>query len=114
VIIAWVFFRAQTFSGAGRILEAMFTSSHRIPETDRLFWNSGLQLEMGIVACVVLGMIACLAPNSNRIGEAALQIYRRNDRVCFGMMGASFCIAAFLVVINATRLSSSPFIYFNF
>jgi alginate O-acetyltransferase complex protein AlgI len=114
VIIAWVFFRAQTFSGAGRILEAMFTSSHRIPEIDRLFWNSGLQLEMGIAVCVVLGIIACLAPNSNRIGEAALQIYRRNDHVCFGMMGVSFCIAVFLVIINATRLSASPFIYFNF
>ena len=114
VVVAWVFFRAQTFSGAGRVLEGMFLPDSNANRVHRLLWNSGLQLETGAVACIVLAAIACVAPNSNRIGEAALHVCRRDDRVCFSMMGAAVCIGAFLVLMNATRSSSSPFIYFNF
>jgi alginate O-acetyltransferase complex protein AlgI len=114
VVIAWVFFRAQTFSGAGRVLGGMFLPDGNTSQVHRLLWNSGLQLETGAVACIVLAAIACVAPNSNRIGEAALHVCRRDDRICFSMMGAAVCIGAFLVLMNATRSSSSPFIYFNF
>jgi alginate O-acetyltransferase complex protein AlgI len=116
VIVAWAFFRAQTFSGASLVLQGMLGTTagavhHGI---DPLFWNAGLSPQRALASCLVLGAIAFLAPNSNRIGEATLLECRRSELKRFWIMGVAASLATFLVVVNGTRASVSPFIYFNF
>ena len=62
-----------------------------------------------------LAAIACLAPNSNRIGTA-LHKQCENSPWTRGFLGGAAAAALLLlvVVINTARDSISAFIYFNF
>jgi alginate O-acetyltransferase complex protein AlgI len=116
VIVAWVFFRATTFSGATSILQGMAgTAALSVTQgIHPLLWNAGLDPERGIACCLVLGVIAFLMPNSNRIGIKALAVCQRSLSTRAWLMGFSFAAALLLIVVNATRSTVSPFIYFNF
>jgi alginate O-acetyltransferase complex protein AlgI len=113
VIVAWVFFRAETFGGADRMLRGMAGLN---PESaaHALLWNAGLQLSAGAWWCGLLGCIAFLAPNSNAIGSRLLQACRGGRRACALIGGAGLAAALSLILVNTARDSVSAFIYFNF
>lgn len=116
VVVAWVFFRAPTFSSAGRILVAMATPPvpGGLPETNPMLWNAGLDLNTGLVTCLALGAIAVFAPNSNRIGEVIREGCERAFSRRAALLGGATMLAVLLVVMNEVRESVSAFIYFNF
>jgi alginate O-acetyltransferase complex protein AlgI len=113
VMVAWVFFRAETLPGACRTLQGLIT----MPATDGvqpLLWNAGLQPAVGAWWCMVLGLLAFTAPNSNRIGTALHALVRRGA-IRRGIVGGMAAAAVLmLVTVNAARDSVSAFIYFNF
>ncbi len=114
VIVGWVFFRAESFSAAGRILAGMTSLSHLSDRPHVLLWNAGLDTARGWTWCVALGALAFLCPNSNRIGEALLARCRAQPMLCATLAGIALSMAALLVFINETREAASAFIYFNF
>ena len=117
VIIAWVLFRAETLQGASRMLQSMIwphsaATASAPAYAHVLLWNAGLSLPAGWLWCGLLSAIACLMPNSNRIGN---QLQAQNSLPSRAIVsGASFAAVAFLLVVNTMRDSVSAFIYFNF
>jgi alginate O-acetyltransferase complex protein AlgI len=119
VVVAWVFFRAETLGGALRIVQGMAGQVVTTPRAAEagiqpLLWNAGLQLTVGWVCCAVLAAIAVLAPNSNVIGEWLRQRATTSTAWAAWLGGAGLCTVAFLIVLNTARDSVSTFIYFNF
>jgi alginate O-acetyltransferase complex protein AlgI len=113
VIVAWVFFRSETFTGSLRMLQGM-AGVNGVDAVQPLLWNAGLRGSTGMVWCAALAAIAFLAPNSNRIGEALLAAVRLRTNVRAVVFGFALCTGLFLVLLNTARDSVSPFIYFNF
>jgi alginate O-acetyltransferase complex protein AlgI len=113
VVVAWVFFRAETHDGAMRILAGMIGARATGAEHPML-WNAGLQLQTGLSWCVFLGAIACLAPNSNRIGTWLLERPTAIVPMRGFLAGSAASAVLLLLVINVARDSVSAFIYFNF
>ncbi len=115
VIIAWLFFRAESFDGAVRMLQGLVGMNDPAPTgMHSLLWNAGLQLDAGYIWCAMLGGVAFMLPNSNRIGSSILEL-ARNHRTARGWIGGAALTASFLLVmINTARDSVSAFIYFNF
>jgi alginate O-acetyltransferase complex protein AlgI len=115
VVVAWVFFRADTLTGAVRIVEAMFTwSVAQGPEQRVHFWNAGLHASTGAGWCLVLGAMALLARNSNLIIASLAPRLARATRIRPAVTGAAITAAAMLLLVNVTRSTVSAFIYFNF
>lgn len=115
VIVAWVFFRAESFDGADRMLQGMAGMSITAEAgIHALLWDAGLQLDAGFMWCAMLGAIAFIMPNSNRIGSLVLELCHNHPtaRGCIG--GVAPVVSLILVVINTARDSVSAFIYFNF
>ncbi len=113
VVVAWVFFRAQTFGGAWRMLMAM-GGAPAAADPGQLLWNAGLAAPAGMWWCVVLAAIALSPVNSNRIGERVRAAAHRASRHNALLGGGALCAAMLLVVVNTARDSVSAFIYFNF
>ncbi|TVT75575.1 MAG: MBOAT family protein [Denitromonas halophila] len=114
VIVGWVFFRAESFGAAGRILSGMTNLAIPLDGPHALLWNAGLDTVRGWTWCLILGALAFLCPNSNRIGEALLSRTRAQPRFCATLGGVGLSLAVLLVFINETRSAASAFIYFNF
>lgn len=114
VVVAWVFFRAVTLEGAGRVLGAMAGWHSGPSEPPVLLWNAGLHPGVGWLWCAALIVLALLAPNSNRLGDAVHARFAasRGWRDLLG--AAAIALAIFLVVVNSARQAVSAFIYFNF
>ncbi len=113
VVMAWVVFRAETFAGSLAMLRSMATfagSTSPLP----LLWNAGLSATTGAAWCVMLSLVACMAPNSNRIGMRVLAALRGNAWLRMFAAGGALAAVGLLVLINATRSTVSAFIYFNF
>jgi alginate O-acetyltransferase complex protein AlgI len=119
VMLAWVFFRAETFSSAMLMLRAMLGGG----TTDVQLWNAGLDAGRGWWLCALCGALAFLAPNSNTIGER-LRVWLASTATAAAathvaaaraaIAGAALTLTVFLLLINALRDSISAFIYFNF
>lgn len=114
VVAAWVFFRAESFGGAGRMLRGMSGLGGVAAGPHPLLWEAGLQLSTGGWWCAALGALAFLAPNSNRIGSYLLEVCRDHVTMRGLIGGAALAAALLLVVLNTARDSVSAFIYFNF
>lgn len=113
VCVAWVVFRAETLSGAGLILRGM-SHPQAVDPVQALLWNAGLGLWQGGLWCAVLGAMAFLAPNSNRIGHQVRRLCKSQPAARALLCGASVSAVAFLLALNLLRDSVSAFIYFNF
>ena len=113
VVIAWVFFRAETLPGAQRMLWGMM-GIHSVDGPHPLLWNAGLYWEVGTMWCGALAALAFVAPNSNRIGTRILERVRQHQFARRLIGAGALVIVLMLVVINAARDSVSAFIYFNF
>lgn len=116
VVLAWVFFRAETFDGAMRIVGAMLGLSRPAdaPPTAVLLWNAGLRADVAAGWVLALGAMATMLPNSNAIGERVLALARRNVGLRGLAAGAALVACVMLVVLNTARDAVSAFIYFNF
>lgn len=116
VVVAWVFFRAETFGAATRVLSGMLSIPQLgLPaQAHRLLWNAGLDPLVGVVICAVLATVVLFAPNSNLIGEKMLALSDRWRLGRAALFGFAAVLVVFLVVLNESRDSVSAFIYFNF
>lgn len=113
VVVGWVFFRAESFGGAQRILAAMAGRGASALELEML-WNAGLQVHTALWWCAVLGGAAALSPNSNRIGTKVQATLQHPSLLRAAIATAAALGVAFLVLLNTARESVSAFIYFNF
>lgn len=113
VMVAWIFFRAETLPGSLRMLQGLIGS---MPSdgVHTLLWNAGLQPSVGALWCGVLGAIAFLVPNSNRIGTLIHERVRHSAFTRGAIGSLAGAAALMLVLINTARDSVSAFIYFNF
>lgn len=116
VVVAWVFFRATSFSGAIRILESMGKPelAYSFNTIHPLLWNQGLHPEIGLLFCILLGATAFFLPNSNRIGDFILQCCKQQIALRPVIIGMTCTFGTLLIIINSLRASTSAFIYFNF
>lgn len=114
VIVAWVFFRAETMHGAWRILQAMAGRTSAPADAGAMLWNAGLHADVAWRWCALLGVAVVGLPNSNRLGARLLEIAasRASGQALVGGIALTAAIA--LVVLNTMRDSVSAFIYFNF
>lgn len=113
VIVAWVFFRAETFSGAGRLLAGM-VGQNANASIHAVLWNAGLQMSTGAWWCFALSVIAVATPNSNRLGLQLLEFCRGRSLSSAYVAGVAIAAVLSLVLVNTARDSFSAFIYFNF
>lgn len=113
VIVAWVVFRAETLTGAMNILGSMAEPAMGA-YTHTLLWNDGLHASSGTAWCCVLGLIACLAPNTNQIGDYLMRRCTSHTNTLRVILGANITTVIFLLLVNSMRDSVSAFIYFNF
>ena len=120
-IVAWVFFRAEHLAGALRMVQGMLGIGVGLGlglgpagGVQPMLWDAGLHLGTGAAWCVVLGAIALLPVNSNRIGHMLIGACTRYPAVRSIVALSAVCMALFLVLINTARESVSAFIYFNF
>ncbi|EHR73436.1 putative membrane protein involved in D-alanine export [Burkholderiales bacterium JOSHI_001] len=113
VVVAWVLFRANTFSGALQVLRGMAGLNPPMQHAP-LFWNAGLSVAGGALWCAACGAVALLAPNSNAIGQMLLQRCRDHAVARCLVAGAALALVALLLLVNANRGGVSAFIYFNF
>jgi alginate O-acetyltransferase complex protein AlgI len=116
VLVAWVFFRATSFSTATHLVAAMFTpgAAYSLDTIHPLLWNQGLRPDTGLLWCGLCAGLAFFPFNSNQMGESVMQICRRQGHYGPVIMGAALTLGVLLVVINGLRTSVSAFIYFNF
>ncbi|MBK9234555.1 MAG: MBOAT family protein [Rhodoferax sp.] len=114
VVVAWVFFRAETLSGAMQIIHAMFSWPGAAQQAPAHFWNQGLHLQAGAIWCLALGLAALFAPNSNRIVQWLSDRFVQPTALRSATTGAALTLVAMLLVVNVTRSTVSAFIYFNF
>jgi alginate O-acetyltransferase complex protein AlgI len=116
VIIAWVFFRATTFSAAIRILTAMtgFGSTTAGNGVHELLWDAGLPAARGAALCLILATVALWPINSNRVGEWLLNRGTTSLSMRAALGSAALAAGLLLILINTARDGSSAFIYFNF
>lgn len=114
VVVAWVFFRAETLPGALRMLDAMRGHEAATVEAGRLIWNAGLQASIGWGWVAALSALAVWAPNSNRIGERVRSAFAQRDGRWASWGAAGLVGTLFIALVNNARDSVSAFIYFNF
>jgi alginate O-acetyltransferase complex protein AlgI len=118
VVVAWVFFRAETLTGALALLKAMVGvgagAEMASGVSHGLLWAAGLHMNVAWSWCLALGAWAAWAPNSNRVGlwlqrELAARVSWRS-----WALGFSVSLILVLMLVNLARDSVSAFIYFNF
>lgn len=114
VVVAWVFFRAQTLAGAGKMLLGLTGAVHAMAGLDPALWNAGLQPGVGLAWVAVLGFVALALPNSNWLGERVRERFATARDLRVGLGAAALLTALLLVLLNTARESVSAFIYFNF
>lgn len=114
VVVAWVFFRAESFAGAGRMLAGMVGFGDSTPLTDP---GPGFAFA---IAVLVLAMVAPNAIELTRRWRPALDTREhvgprgRQWRPTVGWTAATACVAA-IAAFQMYRLGDlSAFIYFNF
>ncbi len=126
VVLAWVFFRAETFNGASLMLQAMFGYTQFVSiET----WNEIIP-NADLVPYAILAMtaIVVILPNSiefTRKYRPVLDTAKEIGKPFFGLgninwsprpiWGAAFTVVTLVSVIQIYRLNDlTEFIYFNF
>jgi alginate O-acetyltransferase complex protein AlgI len=116
VVVAWVFFRATTFEGAGRILQGMIKPASICRAADCFEQDfRGLAVPptsfgylaafFGVGFCIVW-----LLPNSQ---DSSQHLNGIRSNAAWTIGGALLFVIALLAIINASH-RTSEFIYFNF
>ncbi len=126
VIIAWVFFRAETFDGAILVLEGMagLTRFHQVSLWDPILSDTGLFWSQ----CFILAIVVLFAPNAIELVRKYRPVVdmhqiaaglRALGQTAFWRPSPAWSVAGFTValtgIIQLYRLDDlTEFIYFNF
>lgn len=112
--ITWVFFRAQSFADARKVLGAMFS----IPTlTSEKWWRikyylTGFNVSSNTFYSLIILVILCVTlPNSTEILKKLVLIKNKNIVVIISLLLA---IVTFLLLAKIVIIPYSEFIYFNF
>jgi D-alanyl-lipoteichoic acid acyltransferase DltB (MBOAT superfamily) len=127
VVVAWVFFRAETFEAALIMLHAMTSVgdlqlpmqlSGRLGSLESLLleWGFGLDGQYVIhpkvwivgLPLIVFSMILLVMPNSNQIADHCMQLIRKH----MTLFSLFLAIVAAIAVLSLGRVSE--FLYFQF
>jgi alginate O-acetyltransferase complex protein AlgI len=111
VMLAWVFFRAETLPGALSMLSMMAGIETKGELVDVVYVTKALKW------CIPLLIISFIAPNSKRITDYLEQLLASQNSLLFRRK--TFFLAAvtlsFMFLFSVTTISSmSEFLYFNF
>lgn len=104
-VIAWVFFRATTSSGAISMIQSM------------LLGGEGMQIIMSSTTFLVMvfaALIAFLAPNTKQISEAFNHLGVTLKFLKTAAYGVFAGMAGAVAYLGGQSLTQSPFLYFNF
>lgn len=119
VSIAWVFFRAETFSSAYKIICGMFTPSNGFSGNRFFDVNNttlfGIDMGLGFQQFIIFVLLfVCLfCKNSVQIQEKIVNIHENSLKYNF-IFGFSIFMLIVTSLIVVGKSSSSGFIYFNF
>ncbi|MFT5852390.1 MAG: alginate O-acetyltransferase complex protein AlgI [Colwellia sp.] len=111
VMLAWVFFRAETLPGALSMLSMMAGIETKGELVDVVYVTKALKW------CIPLLLISFIAPNSKKITDYLEQLLASQNSLLF--RGKTVVLAAvtlsFVFLFSVTTISSmSEFLYFNF
>ena len=106
-VVAWVFFRATTTTGAFSMVQSMFGFS---PE-DAVILRANIQTTLWIA---LAAFAAFLLPNTKNISEAFQKGLLQRSTAVLCSLGTVSGIAAALAFLASLSLTQSPFLYFNF
>ena len=115
VIIAWVFFRAESFASGTTMLGGMFGLNGfagwqpATAELSRLLGYDEMLLAPVSLICLG-GLIVWAMPNSQQLVAKAEELISSRR---WSLMGASAVLTCFIMAIHSSQ-GVSPFIYFNF
>ena len=115
VIIAWVFFRAESFASGTAMLGGMFGLNGfagwqpAAAELSRLLGYDEMLLAPVSLICLG-GLIVWAMPNSQQLVAKAEELIESRR---WSLMGASAVLTCFIMAIHSSQ-GVSPFIYFNF
>ena len=106
-VVAWVFFRATTTTGAVSMVQSMFgfTSENAISQ----FANLQTTLWM-----VLAALAAFLLPNTKEISEIFQKDLLKRSSAALCGLGTLSGFAAAFAFLSSLSLTQSPFLYFNF
>ena len=117
VMVGWVFFRAETFAGAGSFLRAMAGFGHGDPRV----YHPGLYLDASVGLALLLGVVVStpvLPALARRVEEGLAMAPDLWAAFCrAGLRTGSAAATSGLVALSAAKLLSggpNPFIYFRF
>jgi D-alanyl-lipoteichoic acid acyltransferase DltB (MBOAT superfamily) len=122
VMVAWVFFRATSFSGAWHILGSMFDPAGIIaltsnwPTFERAYFGLAVPPNDWSTCFGFLGAgcgIAFLAPNTQTLARSHWMQHCMSGRTGAAVLGFLLAVGLLLLAINASH-GASEFIYFNF
>jgi D-alanyl-lipoteichoic acid acyltransferase DltB (MBOAT superfamily) len=110
VVVAWVFFRAETFGGSANMLAGMF-AGHAAVEAQLA--------DLAMASYIALGLaIAFLAPNSQQLltgaGERIVARLRAPRPFLEGVHAGSLLFVIAALVVISVSWGGNEFIYFNF
>jgi len=110
VVVAWVFFRAESFGGAANMLGGMFAGKAEV---------DAQLADLHTEAYIVIGLlIAFLAPNSQQlltgVGERLASRFNAPRPFLQGMHAGSLIFVITALVLISVSWGTNEFIYFNF
>ena len=106
-VVAWVFFRATTTSGALSMIQSLFGFTH----ADAINISASLQTSLWIALAAVSAFIL---PNTREISQLLQEArVKRPNTVLYGLGTLSGVSGAFAFLASLS-LTQSPFLYFNF
>ena len=112
--ITWIFFRAQNFSDAQKVINAMFSAPLF---ENKEWWRIKFYLtdfttkSNDFYALLLLILICAITPNSNWLLQKISQI--KNKKI-LSIMGIVMALVTFLLLSKMVIIPYSEFIYFNF
>jgi len=106
-VIAWVFFRATTTSGALSMIQSMFGFS----PVGALEHKANIQT---ILWVALAALSAFLLPNTKDMSELFQKDLLKRSSVILCGLGTVSGLAAAMAFLSSLSLTQSPFLYFNF
>lgn len=112
--ITWVFFRAQNFSDALKVISAMFSTPTIVNEK---WWRikyylTAFDIKSNTFYALILILIACvILPNSSQILEKLS--YIKNKKAIY-IIASVMALATCILLAKIVIIPYSEFIYFNF
>ena len=106
-VVAWVFFRATTTSGAITMTLSMFGSvadgaAHMPASPQTILWGT------------LAAISAFLLPNTKEISALFEKDLLKRSSALIGALGITSGVAASAAFLASLSLTQSPFLYFNF